>query len=120
FLPPLRKECSMMAPEGGKVMLKWLAAPSRRAVLGGGLVAGASAVLAACGQAAGTPGTAGGSAQSATPKQVTFVKTNGGDQDTAWRAQFAQASQATKVTVNLEIDPDSGNFTQKRLAEYAA
>ena len=75
-------------------------------------------MLAACGQLAGTSTVPKASGP---PKRVAFVKTSGGaGVDDIWRAQFAQASSATNVQVDLEIDASPGNFFDKRVAEYAA
>ena len=87
-------------------------------MLAGTVGAGAGAILAACG------GVQEGVGQvkplSGPPKKITLVKTSGGDQDAGWKAQFAQASNATNVTVEIEIDADSANYYSKRIAEFAA
>jgi len=75
-------------------------------------------MVAACGRSAASmtqPATPSGA-----PRQVTFVKTSAGELDSHWRAQFALATKATNVTVNLEIDTADGNFYAKRVAEFAA
>jgi len=78
----------------------------------------ATALLAACGGAQEGAGQV--KPLSGPPKKITLVKTSGGDQDAGWKAQFEQASKATKVTVEIEIDPDAANYYSKRIAEFAA
>ena len=90
---------------------------SRRMVLAS--VSGASAAfMVACGASQSTP--VGVKPEAGPPKRVTFIKTSGGAADDVWREQFAQASKATNLDVQLEVDADGANYYSKRLAEYAA
>jgi multiple sugar transport system substrate-binding protein len=92
---------------------------SRRDLLttAAGLASAAAAVpLAAC----GSPNAREAVVPAGPPKRIVLIKTSGGDQDTAWRAQFARATEATNVTVEVEIEADAPNYYTKRVAEFAA
>ena len=92
---------------------------SRRSALAGAATAAGAVALAACGAStAGKP--VEGMNLSGPPRKITVVKTSGAAQDDLWRAQFAAATKATNVTVDLEIDASPGVYHEKRAAEHAA
>lgn len=92
-----------------------------RAAAAGMAVAAGAAVAAACGAGPGTSaGKEAAGQPSGPPRRIVFVKTGDPTRDDLWQAQFAQATRATNVTVDLEIDPDAANFYSKRVAEFAA
>ena len=76
----------------------------------------AASTLAACGATA----TQAPAVTSGPPRRIVLIKTSGADQDAIWKAQFAQATKATNVTVDIEIEADSVNYYNKRVAEFAA
>ena len=102
------------------VMLERQTRPrTRRRALAASLTMAAGAALAACGTASsGKP--IEGMNLSGPPRKITVVKTPGAAQDDLWRAQFAAATKATNVTVDLEIDGATGNYHERRIAEHAA
>ena len=75
-----------------------------------------AAALAAC----GAPNAKELTVQSGPPRRIVLIKSSGGDQDAIWKAQFAQATKATNVTVDIEIEADAANYYNKRVAEFAA
>ncbi|HEU5317296.1 MAG TPA: extracellular solute-binding protein [Chloroflexota bacterium] len=89
--------------------------PTRRHLLQVSLTA-STAALAAC----GTPTAREATVQSGPPRRIVLIKTSGAAQDDAWKAQFAQATKATNVTVDIEIEADAPNYYSKRVAEFAA
>jgi multiple sugar transport system substrate-binding protein len=89
---------------------------TRRRLLTVSTTLSAVPALAAC----GATGTQAPAVTSGPPRRIVLIKTSDADRDNMWRAQFGQATKATNVTVDIEIEADTANYYPKRVAEFAA